>query len=131
MKQKIKEYNATPLSHLTRKLVSQKTIKERKLQAKSFLKIKNVSEKIYDYIKRSDLEVGRLALEQELKSNKKAPTIFTLQKRFERKLRVEKIKRKQTFIADDRNARVEKGLEIYEKQINLVDIEKYKMEYQT
>lgn len=63
MKQKIKEYNATPLSHLTRKLVSQKTIKERKLQAKSFLKIKNVSEKIYDYIKRSDLEVGRLALE--------------------------------------------------------------------
>lgn len=33
--------------------------------------------------------------------------------------------------ADDRNARVEKGVEIYEKVVNLVDIEKYKMKYQT
>lgn len=31
-----------------------------------------------DYIKKSDLEIGREAWEKELKSNKKLPSIFTL-----------------------------------------------------
>lgn len=85
--------------------------------------------KIFDYIKQSDLEVGKMALEKELRSKKKAPSIFTLKKKFERNLRVEKIKRKSLITNDDYKARVEQGVEIFEKQINLVDIEKYKQKY--
>lgn len=93
---------------------------------KHFLKIKDLSEKIFDYIRNSDLEVGREALQKELNSKAKTVNIYKLQKRFERNLRVNKIKRKSHYIPDDPKERVEKGLEIYQKVMNLVDIEKYK-----
>lgn len=76
----LKELNETPHEMSSRKLVDQQSIRERRLSAKEFLKIKKISDTIYNYIKDSDIEVAEEDLKRRMNSTGKRPSLIRMQK---------------------------------------------------
>lgn len=113
-----------------KKRLGPKSRRERRLQLKQFIQIKKLSDKIINIIKQGDQEVAREEMKQELKEGSTKDNIYLQQEKFERKLKQSQtIRRKHTLDQEDRNARVEMGVEIYEKQINYIKIEQFKQVY--